>query len=1487
MRKKSEIEENKMQYNKELIQKIIPTLSFQFPYELDDFAENFYFENYHKHTCESNYGLADSGETYDAYIKQIKTINSKCLFSGEHGWQGDHIAVYDLAQNVGLKYRHSSEVYWVKDRHEPDRTNCHMVIVAKTAKGRKKLNYILSKANEDGFYGRPRIDLDLLLSVDKDDFIVTSACFKKGTKVTTDGGLKSIETILPNDKVLNRFGEWETINHLTKIDYNGIGYHIKTNAFDEDIICTEDHKFLTTSINNIKKSPKWVSANELRIKNVSPNTKDKLLHPLVTEFNGKSIINKSDFDGAYKKVRHSWSVKQKMNDVVELTPEMMRLLGVFIGDGSIDVGHKNDRICFTLNLDDYYYFRDDFISSVENQIGIKFNVLIREKNHRVDLSTSSIDFINFIYYLFGNCKASTKHIPERLKHISYGLDCELIYGLIISDGYIRKSIRDGYESGEMVLATISSRLCSDFRRLCSDIGCLVSKRIEDEHIDKNGVHHNTAYYLTMSSKEILKINKKQHISHLDVVHTFKHFYDNMRRNPRKLIEDQEYLVVTIREMNMVNLQETVYCLNNNSHSFVAGGCIVHNCIAGWKYEDADELWLKIAQHFQENFFLEVQYHHTESQKALNKHILDLASQHHIQIIAGLDSHYINDEGKVKRDMILKFKHIEYPDEQGWFMDFPNVDVVIKRFQEQCVLTDKQIYTAIMNTNVFVSECEEIVLDKQFKIPNIYTNETYEQRVKRYHNLLNKAYRQEKDKSPERVKGIREEAYEITSSGVVDYFLFNHALIQKAINEYGGTLTTTSRGSMGSFYTNKLLGYTTLDRFNAEVPIYPARFIRADRIKAGQMPDCDYNLAKQEPFVKAAKDLLGEHGCYPLMAIEKLKVKSAWQLYSKANGVSPDDATAISKAIEAYEKKLKHTNDEDKDQVQVTDFIPPEYLELYTKSLSYQKITINLKVHACGFLMFSGDIRKEIGLISAVSETTGKRTICACVQGGYLDSYGYVKDDFLIVDSVSLTDELYKTIMGRVPTFEELKEMVRDDPLVWDIYAKGYTVCVNQLEKEATKRKMQKYCACNIGELSAFIAAIRPGFATLLNIFLDRQDYSTGEPEIDELLSDTAHFCLYQESIMKVLAFLGLPIGDSYGVIKSISKKKLVGEKKEHLKQQLKDGWLKHFGNLNNFDKVWAVIESSASYAFNSPHAYSMAGDSLYQAWFKAHYTSKFYEVAIAHYQAKNDKDKIKALLTEAVECFGYQRLPYKFRQDNRKVSVNDNDKTITPNLSAIKGIGEKAVEQLYEVRNDQYTDFSDFLDKVNLQKGYLIPLIKLRYFSEFGKSQYLLDIYDLYCKYHGSKIIKKDNCEFDREFMLQFATETDKQYKLTDSEGFLKALCNQVPNRSIPVKDYLDAQNEYLGYIDYVNPQAKEYGYVMNIDTKYSPKLTIYELDTGKTTVYKMPKKVFATSGIEKGSILKFTYEVKAKTKMVDGAWVKDFSVKEPWIDKFMLKEKL
>ena len=137
------------------------------------------------------------------------------------------------------------------------------------------------------------------------------------------------------------------------------------------------------------------------------------------------------------------------------------------------------------------------------------------------------------------------------------------------------------------------------------------------------------------------------------------------------------------------------------------------------------------------------------------------------------------------------------------------------------------------------------------------------------------------------------------------------------------------------------------------------------------------------------------------------------------------------------------------------------------------------------MLFDGYIRREIGLISAISKTTGKRTICACVEGGVLDDFGYVKEDFLIVDSVHLIYKCFHAIGKEVPSFEELREMIKDDKSTWDIYEKGITCCVNQCEKESTTNKVKKYKPKSLAELSAFIAAIRPGFASLLNKFLSR------------------------------------------------------------------------------------------------------------------------------------------------------------------------------------------------------------------------------------------------------------------------------------------------------------------------------------------------------------------------------------------------------------------
>lgn len=1044
---------------KNLIEKIIPTLTFKFPYSVDDYAENLYLENYHCHKDFSNVSTVDCAESIENYANRIHQFGTKCLFSGDHGSQGNQFYVYKVAENEKLKYIHSCEAYWVKDRKEKDRANCHMVIAAKNAEGREDINYALSIANEDGYYYKPRIDLDLLFNIPKDNVIVTSAC-----------------------------------------------------------------------------------------------------------------------------------------------------------------------------------------------------------------------------------------------------------------------------------------------------------------------------------------------------------------------------------------------------------------ISGWNYEDAEEIWLKIHDYFGDNFFLEIQYHNTEKQKRLNERILSLAKKHNIQIICGLDSHYVKDENSVKRDQILKYKDISYPDEYGWYMDYPDTKTVICRLKEQGVLSDEEIMRSIMNTNIFVSECDEIVLDRTFKIPSVYKGKTYEEKCRVYKNLLNVAYAKEKEKSKEKANGIRYEAKEVIESNVVDYFLTSQRIVHDAVNNEGGILTRTSRGSAASFITNKLLGLTTVDRFNADIPIYPERFLTKERVLAGQMPDIDLNVSAQEPFVRATKKLLGEHGCYPLMAIEKLKEKAAWQLYAGVNDVSPEDANKISKYLDEYNKALKYAEDDEKDDIHVEDFIPNEYVELFKRSNEYQGITINLKVHACGHFIFDGDIRREVGLISAVSETTGKRTLCAAIEGGMLDEFGYVKEDFLIVDSVSLTYKFFNAIGREVPTFDELRHMIDGDKLTWDIYEKGITCCINQCEKEATTNRVKKYKPKTLAELSSFIAAIRPGFASLLSTFLNREYYTTGESKIDELLQDTAHFMIYQESIMKVLSFLKLEMGETYGVIKSISKKKLKGEKKKNLLNDLTDSWVEEFHNKNNFNNVWNVIEDSARYAFNAPHAYSMGGDSAYQAWFKAHYTATFYEVAINHYQEKGNKDKIDALIKEAIKFFGYKFGDYEFGVDNRRVVIDEENKIIYPNLSKIKGFGEGVAEALYNIGKQDYENFIEVISaalKNSISKTILKNLIKIKYFKKYGDVNTLLATFKYYNLLKGgeTKVISKEkamdnNLTFD--LLNKYGNETEKQFNKIDSKGLLNELINTIEYKPLTVKEELDNQKDVLDIITYVNPKVSKRLYYVDIldEKKTVTNISLYEIFSGKTRKVKMWTSQFSRNPFSEKDLL-------------------------------------
>lgn len=620
------------------------------------------------------------------------------------------------------------------------------------------------------------------------------------------------------------------------------------------------------------------------------------------------------------------------------------------------------------------------------------------------------------------------------------------------------------------------------------------------------------------------------------------------------------------------------------------------CVAFWnKYNDIDDIVLKMNNYFK-YFYLEVQPHNTEKQKELNKHIIELSESHNIPIIAGCDSHVIKIEQMKEREDLLESGNIHIQDEDGWYMDYPAYDELVNRFKKQNALSENDIKTAIDNTNV-IFEFEDIKLDRALKVPVIkeLRGKTQSERNKVFEDILKKEWVEQRDdinkeKIEQYQKEILHDIKEIESCNMADYFILSYEIMKRGQEKYGGILTPTGRGSAVSMYLNKLLRLTKVDKINSPVLMYSERFLTKERvIDSHTPPDIDNNVSAREPFIQAQRDLIGELGTYDLLSLGTLKMKAAWKMYARAYKVEPQTANEVSQQIDKYELAKKHS--EDPNGINLSDYIEDKYKTLVSEYQRYLGIYDTAKSHPCGCLCLAGDIESEIGISLCKSEATGNSVLVANIESGSIDAFGFLKQDYLIVDAIGLTYDIYKEIGIEPYTVNQLLQKVENDSETWDIYANGYTQCVNQVEQSTSTQKVMRYKPHNISELTQFIAAIRPGFQSMYNTFEQRKHFEYGIKALDNLLRDKyceSSFMLYQESLMKVLGFAGFPMSETYTIIKAISKKK------DYIIKDAKPKFIKNFAQAivdtgettdenkahELADSVWRIMEDNASYSFN-------------------------------------------------------------------------------------------------------------------------------------------------------------------------------------------------------------------------------------------------------------------------------------------------------------------
>ena len=878
------------------------------------------------------------------------------------------------------------------------------------------------------------------------------------------------------------------------------------------------------------------------------------------------------------------------------------------------------------------------------------------------------------------------------------------------------------------------------------------------------------------------------------------------------------------------------------------------CIAGRMFkEDWEEKFLKpVYNHFGNNFYLEVQSHIDSDQAEYNQKILEVHRQYGIKIIHANDSHYIYPEDAKYRDLFLKAKGIVYEEEGGFCLDYPDSDEIYNRYRQQGVLTEEEVTEALTNTLIF-DNAEGITIDKEFKIPKVTEGDSNKVLKK----LINEGWAKErnnvpKDRWDEYIEQIKYEYKIIEDCGMADYFILDHYIVDKAVKEYDAILTKSGRGSAVSFYVNKLLGLTEVDRINAPITLYPTRFMSAERILSSRsLPDIDLNWADVTPVIQASKDLLGEDGIYYMIAYKPLQESSAFRLWCKAHDMHISEYDEVAKNLEAYE------NDE-------------QWKDLIEGSKKFRGVVESVAPSPCSFLLSNDKISEMVGLLK-VGDVT-----CCCLDGYNCDVYKFLKNDYLTVTVYQLISDVYK-LLGK--PIDDINTLVENcDDKVWDVYAQGLTTTINQADSDYDKQILKKYKPKNLSELSAYVAAIRPGFASLLSNFVDRIPYTTGVKDLDDILKDSFHYLMYQESIMKYLVWLGVEEKGTYDIIKKIAKKKFKEEELKELKSQLLSGWINNVGKEEGFNETWQVVEDAAHYSFNASHSLSVAIDSLYGAYLKAKFPLEYFTVALSLYS--DDLDRTAKLIAE-MPNFGVSLKPIKFRHSRADYNMEKETNSIYKGVSSLKYLNSEVAEKLYEMKDQKFDSFIDLLSVFPGNSRQREILIKLNFFSEFGKTKKLLKIAELFDLYNNKKIIKKDKNTLPIEIIQKYASsETEKQFKFESEamNSMLTELCSLVKDEDLPILTRINSEREYLGYIGLQDPTKPTQAVVLDINTKYKNfKVQLYKLSTGETIVVKLKSTSFEKMPFPTGAVIDLRLEKKNKWRKENDQWIQ-INEYEDWL---------
>lgn len=832
---------------------------------------------------------------------------------------------------------------------------------------------------------------------------------------------------------------------------------------------------------------------------------------------------------------------------------------------------------------------------------------------------------------------------------------------------------------------------------------------------------------------LLAKNKKgyKNIVYLDSMAYIEGFYGKPRMDYKTLKEHSEGII----------------CL-----SACLAGRIPRLLMAG-DYEGAKAFALDMKNTFGEDFYIEIQDHGLPEQRQIMPDLLRLCKELDIQPVATNDVHYLKKEDWEVQDILLCIQTKKTLDDPKR-MRFDSQEFYFKSGDEMAALFD-YCPEAISNTRVIANKIEEPVYDLK---PNgdpvydkslipLYTpddgSSSPDYLTKLTWNGLSKRYDEITDEIRARVE------YElgvIIKMGFADYFLIVWDYINWS-REHDIPVGPGRGSGVGSIVAYSI-GITDVDPLKYDLIF--ERFLNPDRVS---MPDFDVDFCTKRRYEtieyvrqKYGADKVAQivtFGTLASRAVIKDIGRTMRVPYSETDKVTKlmDGKSTISELlglkIPKLEAKLADSELSEEKRVEVEkslaeqkskknrDFIEvyetsPELKKVIDFGLKLEGMPKNTSEHAAGVIICRKVLAENVPLALNGNDVVTQFDMKEA------EAVGMLKMDFLAL--TTLTDIKNTLDYIREDFGEEIdfRKIGYDVPEAYQLISSGDTDAVFQLEQGGMKKFMRDLQPDKLEDLIAGISLYRPGPMDFIPTYIKNKHNPAGivydTPLLEPILKNSYGVIIYQEQVMQIFQQLaGYTFGQADLVRRAMAKKKkkeLMAQKDKFIYGDLNEGGtitgcVAHGVPANVAEKIFADMESFASYAFNKSHATAYAVVAYQTAYLKAFYPKEFLAGIL------NDRlDKIEEI-SKYVVYMKEKKIPVLGPDINKsRAEFRVEGDGMRFGLCALRGAGEEAVNRIIAERTEHglFKSFQDFLMRCTkyLNKRVVECLILSGAFDCFG-----------------------------------------------------------------------------------------------------------------------------------------------------------------------------